>query len=91
MYNLLSIYILINELRANNITSSNIQFTFKLPMIVNSNGILEFDSNSFYTQKIEFNGKLTINHLTIQLIDFYSRNINLNNLNFEILFKINEL
>lgn len=90
LYNPLSLYLLIQQFGGNNITSSGIQFSFKIPMTVNSSGILQFDSNNFYCQKIEFNGRFSFGQLQVLIIDSYGRNINLNNSEWEILLQLNE-
>ncbi len=68
-------------------TSSNLQYTFKIPVTVSSNGILEFDINNFYQQKIKFNGNRIINILTVKLVDNQGKIIELNGSEFEFMLK----
>src|SRR6185437_9605014 len=77
LYNSFSIYILVSELGVSGYTSSNNQWTFRIPMTTNSGGIITFDSQSFYPQVVSF-PRQTFNKLNVRLIDSDSNPIDLN-------------
>jgi len=73
------IYININEFSNFTRASNNLQYTFCVPVSVNSSSVIVNDENAVFKQEIDFGSVRHFNSLTVSLWDVNGNALNLQN------------
>lgn len=89
LYNPIGCYIQINELGMPNSTTGRCLYTFHVPIDVNSDGILSVQKNNIYSQKVYLSSQTRIGRLTIKLKNQDGSDFAINNVDYELILKIN--